>query len=40
MRQLSEDLRRRIIEAKEASGGIGEVAARLRVRRKSVARFW
>ena len=40
MRPLSEDLRRRIIEAKEAGEGTGEVSARFKVSRKSVARFW
>lgn len=40
MRPLSEDLRRRIIEAKEAGAGTGEVSQRFGVSRKSVARFW
>ena len=40
MRPLSEDLRRRIIEAREAGGGSGEVSERFKVSRKSVARFW
>ena len=40
MRPLSEDLRRRIIEAKKAGAGTGEVSARFKVSRKSVARFW
>jgi putative transposase len=37
---LSEDLRRRIIEAREAGEGSGEVSERFKVSRKSVARFW
>ncbi|MEO6569340.1 MAG: IS630 transposase-related protein [Opitutaceae bacterium] len=37
---MSEDLRRRIIEAKEAGEGTGEVSQRFRVSRKSVARLW
>jgi transposase len=40
MRPLSEDLRRRIIKAREAGEGTGEVSERFRVSRKSVARFW
>jgi transposase len=40
MRPLSEDLRRRIVEAREAGAGSGEVSQRFRVSRKSVARFW
>ena len=40
MRPLSEDLRRRIIEAREAGEGSGEVSERFKVSRKSVARFW
>jgi transposase len=40
MRPLSEDLRRRIIKAREAGEGSGEVSERFRVSRKSVARFW
>jgi transposase len=40
MRPLSEDLRRRIVAAKEAGDGTGEVGARFRVSRKSVARLW
>lgn len=39
MRPLSEDLRRRIIEAREAGGGSGEVSERFKVRRKNEARF-
>jgi len=40
MRPLSEDLRRRIVEARQAGAGSGEVSARFKVSRKSVARFW
>ncbi|HEY4301466.1 MAG TPA: transposase [Candidatus Didemnitutus sp.] len=40
MRPLSEDLRRRIIEAKQAGEGTGEVGLRFKVSRKSVARLW
>ena len=40
MRPLSEDLRRRIIEAKAAGEGTGEVSGRFKVSRKSVARLW
>lgn len=40
MRPLSEDLRRRIIAAKKAGEGTGEVSERFKVNRKSVARLW
>ena len=40
MRPLSEDLRCRIIEAKEFGEGTGEVSERFKVNRKSVARLW
>jgi transposase len=37
---LSEDLRRRIIAARESGAGTGEVSQRFKVSRKSVERFW
>ena len=40
MKPLSEDLRRRIIAARETGEGSGEVSERFKVSRKSVARFW
>ena len=40
MRPLSEDLRRRIVEARAEGAGTGEVCARFAVSRKSVERFW
>jgi transposase len=40
MRPLSEDLRRRIIGAREKGEGTGEVCQRFGVSRKSVERFW
>jgi transposase len=40
MRPLSEDLRRRIIGAREKGAGTGEVCQRFGVSRKSVERFW
>jgi len=40
MRPLSEDLRRRIIAAREEGEATGEVCQRFRVSRKSVQRFW
>lgn len=40
MRPLSEDLRRRIIAAREAGAGSVEVSVRFHVNRKSVARLW
>ena len=40
MRPLSQDLRRRIVAAREAGEGPGEVSERFRVSRKSVERFW
>lgn len=40
MRPLSEDLRRRIVAAREAGAGTGEVCQRFSVSRSSVERFW
>ena len=40
MRPLSEDLRRRIIQARQQGAGTGEVCQRFGVSRKSVQRFW
>jgi transposase len=40
MRPLSEDLRLRIIAAREQGAGTGEVCQRFGVSRKSVERFW
>ena len=40
MRPLSEDLRRRIVDARTEGAGTGEVSARFGVSRKSVERFW
>jgi transposase len=40
MRPLSQDLRQRIIAAKERGAGTGEVCKRFGVSRKSVERFW
>ena len=40
MRPLSEDLRRRIIEARQAGAGSVEVSARFRVSRRTVARLY
>lgn len=40
MRPLSEDLRRRIIEARQAGAGSVEVSERFRVSRRSVARLF
>ncbi len=40
MRPLSEDLRQRIIGARENGAGTGEVCRRFGVSRKSVERFW
>ena len=40
MTPLSEDLRRRIIAARESGEGTGEVSQRFKVSRKSVERFW
>jgi transposase len=40
MRPLSQDLRQRIIAARERGVGIGEVCRRFGVSRKSVERFW
>lgn len=40
MRPLSEDLRRRIIEARKAGAGAVEVSERFHVNRKSVTRLW
>ena len=40
MRPLSQDLRQRIIAARERGDGTGEVCKRLGVSRKSVERFW
>jgi len=40
MRPLSEDLRRRIIEARQAGAGSVEVSARFRVSRRTVARLF
>ncbi len=40
MRPLSQDLRQRIIAAREGGQGTGEVCQRYGVSRKSVERFW
>lgn len=40
MRPLSQDLRERIIAARERGAGAGEVCRRFGVSRKSVERFW
>jgi transposase len=40
MRPLSQDLRQRIIAAREHGEGTGEVSKRFGVSRKSVERFW
>jgi transposase len=40
MRPLSQDLRERIIAAREHGAGTGEVCRRFGVSRKSVERFW
>jgi transposase len=40
MRPLSEDLRRRIVAAREKGAGTGEVCQRFGVSRSSVERFW
>jgi transposase len=40
MRPLSQDLRQRIIAAREGGEGTGEVCKRFGVSRKSVERFW
>jgi len=40
MRPLSQDLRERIIAAREGGEGTGEVCKRFGVSRKSVERFW
>jgi transposase len=40
MRPLSQDLRQRIITARERGEGTGEVCKRFGVSRKSVERFW
>jgi transposase len=40
MRPLSQDLRRRIIAARQDGEGTGEVSRRFGVSRKSVERFW
>ena len=40
MRPLSQDLRQRIIAARERGEGTGEVSKRFGVSRKSVERFW
>jgi len=40
MRPLSQDLRQRIIAARERGAGPGEVCQRFGVSRKSVERFW
>jgi transposase len=40
MRPLSQDLRQRIIRARQAGQGTGEVCQRFGVSRKSVERFW
>jgi transposase len=40
MRPLSEDLRQRIIRAREKGEGVGEVCRRFGVSRSSVERFW
>jgi transposase len=40
MRPLSQDLRQRIVAARERGAGTGEVSRRFGVSRKSVERFW
>ena len=40
MRPLSEDLRRRIVEARQAGAGSVEVSERFRVSRRTVARLF
>ena len=40
MRPLSEDLRQRVIRAREKGEGVGEVCRRFGVSRSSVERFW
>jgi transposase len=40
MRPLSQDLRQRVIAARERGAGTGEVCQRFGVSRKSVERFW
>jgi transposase len=40
MRPLSEDLRQRIIRARQKGEGVGEVCRRFGVSRSSVERFW
>ncbi len=40
MKPLSEDLRQRIVRAREKGEGVGEVAKRFGVSRSSVERFW
>ena len=40
MRPLSQDLRQRIVAARERGAGTGEVCKRFGVSRKSVERFW
>ncbi len=40
MKPLSEDLRRRIIQARQQGASTGEVCQRFGVSRKSVQRFW
>jgi transposase len=40
MRPLSQDLRQRIIAAREQGEGTGEVSKRFGISRKSVERFW
>jgi len=40
MRPLSQDIRQRIIKAREDGAGTGEVCRRFSVSRKSVERFW
>jgi len=40
MRPLSQDLRQRIVAARERGAGTGEVCRRFGVSRKSVERFW
>lgn len=40
MRPLSDDLRRRVVEARAKGEGTGEVSRRFGVSRKSVERYW
>ena len=40
MRPLSQDLRHRIVAAREAGAGTGEVSQRFSVSRKTVERYW